>query len=72
MVAEEGDWRRQRITVWPDSDRPAFEPIVIDLLDADEDLAMVAEMLMLMLISEGDEQNGGRRRGGGRHQCSAC
>jgi hypothetical protein len=45
---------------------------VIDLLDADEDLAMVAEMLMLMLISEGDEQNGGRRRGGGRHQCSAC
>ena len=70
VVAEEGGWRHQRITVWPDSDRPAFEVIVIDPLDADEDLAKVAEMLML--ISEGDEQNGGRRRGGGRQQCSGC
>ncbi|MEO7774564.1 MAG: S24 family peptidase [Steroidobacteraceae bacterium] len=52
VVAEEGGWRHQRITLWPASDRPGFEPIVINLLGADEDFSVVAEMLMLIAGSD--------------------
>ncbi len=52
VSAEEGGWRHQRITLWPDSDRSGYEPIVIDMVDADEGFAVVAEMLMVISGSD--------------------
>ncbi|MCD6679414.1 MAG: DUF2075 domain-containing protein [Burkholderiaceae bacterium] len=44
----DGGWRHRRITLHPDSDRPEFEPIVLEVEDAEESLAVVAEMLMVL------------------------
>jgi len=48
VPAEEGGWRHWRITLRPDSDRPGFEPIVIEVGDGDEGFVVVAEMLMVL------------------------
>ncbi|MDA0226289.1 MAG: DUF2075 domain-containing protein [Proteobacteria bacterium] len=48
VPAEEGGWRHRRITLRPDSDRPGFEPIVIEVGDGDEGFVVVAEMLMVL------------------------
>lgn len=46
--AEDGGWRHRRITLRPDSDRPGFEPIVIEAGDGDEGFVVVAEMLTVL------------------------
>jgi DUF2075 family protein len=46
--ADDGEWRHQRITLRPDSDRPEFEPIVIEIENGDESLRVVAEMLLVL------------------------
>jgi len=47
--AEDGGlWRHQRITLRPDSDRPEFEPIVIDVGKDDASFSVVGEMLMVL------------------------
>ncbi|RZU01178.1 DNA/RNA helicase domain-containing protein [Rivibacter subsaxonicus] len=48
IPAEYGDWRHQRITLHPDSDRPEFEPIVIDIGEDEDGFSVVAEMLMVV------------------------
>ena len=48
VPAEDGGWRHDRITLRPDSDRSQFEPIVINLDDSDDDLSVVAEMLLVL------------------------
>jgi hypothetical protein len=48
VPAEDGGWRHRRITLRPDSDRPGFEPIVIEVGDGDEGFVVVAEMLMVL------------------------
>lgn len=49
MASRSTSARLRHITLWPDSDRSGFEPIVIDMFDADEDCAVVAEMLMVVI-----------------------
>lgn len=44
----DGGWQHQRITLRPDSDRPQFEPIVIEVGDAEEGFVVVAEMLVVL------------------------
>ncbi len=48
VPAEDGGWRHRRITLRPDSDRPEFAPIVIEVGDDDEEFAVVAEMLLVL------------------------
>ena len=48
VPAEDGGWRHERITLRPDSDRPQFEPIVINLDDSDDGFSVVAEMLFVL------------------------
>jgi hypothetical protein len=48
VQAEDGGWRHRRITLRPDSDRPGFEPIVIEVGDGDEGFVVVGEMLMVV------------------------
>ena len=48
IPSEDGNWRHVRITLRPDSDRIEFEPIVINLDDSDENLNVVAEMLVVL------------------------
>jgi DUF2075 family protein len=48
VPSEDGGWRHRRITLRPDSDRPGFEPIVIEVGDEDEGYVVVAEMLMVL------------------------
>lgn len=48
VPAEEGGWRHRRITLRPDSDRPGYEPIVIEADDRDEGFVVVAELLMVL------------------------
>ena len=48
VPAEDGGWRHDRITLRPDSDRPQFEPIVINLDDSDDGFSVVAEMLFVL------------------------
>lgn len=48
VQTEDGSWRHRRITLSPDSDRPEFTPIVIDVPNADEEFAVVAEFLMVL------------------------
>jgi hypothetical protein len=45
VSAEDEGWRHERITLRPDSDRPEFQPIVIERKDSDDDFAVVAELL---------------------------
>lgn len=46
VPVEDGGWRHRRITLRPDSDRPGFEPIVIEV--EDEGFVVAAEMLMVL------------------------
>jgi len=46
MPAEDGGWRHRRITLMPDSDRPGFEPIVIESSEEEAEFMVVAELLM--------------------------
>jgi hypothetical protein len=48
VPAEDGGWRHERITLRPDSDRPGYEPIVIEVGEEDESFAVVAELLMVL------------------------
>lgn len=48
VQAEDGGWRHRRITLSPDSDRPEFQPIIIEVAGDEEGFAVVAEMLMVM------------------------
>lgn len=48
VPAEEGDWRHERITLRPDSDRPEFEPIELAAGDDEDGLRVIAEMLMVL------------------------
>jgi DUF2075 family protein len=48
VPAEEGGWRHRRITLRPDSDRPGFNPIVIEVGDGEDGFVVVAEMLMVL------------------------
>ncbi len=47
----DGGWRHERITLEPDSDRPGFEPIEIRIGEVEDDFAVVAEMLMVLVGS---------------------
>jgi SOS-response transcriptional repressor LexA len=46
--AEDGSWRHERITLRPDSDRPEFEPIVIDVGRDNDSFSVVGEMLIVL------------------------
>ena len=48
VPSEDGGWRHEHITLRPDSDQPGFEPIVVQLRDGEEGLAVVAEMLTVL------------------------
>jgi DUF2075 family protein len=48
VQAEDGGWRHSRITLSPDSDRPEFQPIRIDVADDDEGFSVVAELLHVL------------------------
>lgn len=48
VPAAEGGWRHRRITLRPDSDRPGFNPIVIEVGDGEDGFVVVAEMLMVL------------------------
>jgi hypothetical protein len=50
---EDGGWRHQRITLRPDSDQPAFQPIVINREDSDDGFAVVAEFLSVLPMQGG-------------------
>lgn len=47
-VADDGDWRHKSITLRPDSDRPGFEPIEIQLVEDEAGFSVVAEMLFVL------------------------
>ena len=51
IAAEDGGWRHQRITLHPDSDRPEFEPLVIQVAADEDGFSVVAEMLMVLPAS---------------------
>jgi len=44
----DGGWRHQRIKLAPDSDRPGYEPIILELKDGQEAVQVIAELLMVM------------------------
>ena len=46
MLAEDGGWKHLRITLHPDSDRPAFESIVPSLGNGTDSFSVAAEMLL--------------------------
>ncbi|MDT3678655.1 MAG: DUF2075 domain-containing protein [Burkholderiaceae bacterium] len=48
LPVKDGGWRHRRITLHPDSDRPEFEPIVLEVEDGDDGFAVVAEMLTVL------------------------
>ncbi len=48
VPADDGGWRHERITLRPDSDRPGFEPIVINIGDNQDSVSVVAEMLIVL------------------------
>lgn len=48
VYGEDGDWRHERISLRPDSDRPGYEPIVIHAERESNDLHIVAEVLMVL------------------------
>lgn len=48
VTSEDETWRHLRVTLAPDSDRPEFKPIVLELEEGDEEFAVVAEMLMVL------------------------
>lgn len=48
VATDDGGWRHRRITLKPDSDRPGYQPIVLELYDGQEDVQVIAEWLMVM------------------------
>lgn len=42
---DDGGWRHLRVTLRPDSDRPEYRPIELELSDADDPVVIVAELL---------------------------
>lgn len=42
------DWRHERITLRPDSDQPGFEPITLQVDEADDSFAVIAELLTVL------------------------
>jgi uncharacterized protein len=42
----DGGWRHRRIVLQPESDRPGYEPIVLELRDSQDEVQVVAEWLM--------------------------
>ncbi|MFZ5542586.1 MAG: DNA/RNA helicase domain-containing protein [Pseudomonadota bacterium] len=53
VVDADGDWRHQRVTLKPESDRPGFEPIVIEVAEDDE-FVVVAQLLTVLEATEGE------------------
>lgn len=51
LATEDGGWRHQRITLKPDSDRPEYQPIVLELKEGQEEVQVIAEWLMVMPTS---------------------
>lgn len=58
VAKEEGGWRHQRIILKPDSDRPEYQPIVLELEDGQSELQVIAEWLTIMPVSVGDSNGG--------------
>lgn len=48
VATDDGGWRHERITLYPDSDLPGFTPIELSLNDAEEGFAVIAEFLMVL------------------------
>lgn len=48
IAAADGEWRHNRITLSPDSDRAEFDPIIIDAAEEDSTLVVVAELLTVL------------------------
>jgi DUF2075 family protein len=48
VPAEDGGWRHSRVTLSPDSNRPEFQSIRIDVADDDEGFSVVAELLHVL------------------------
>lgn len=48
VASEDETWRHRRIALVPDSDRPEFKPIVLELDEVGDEFAVVAEMLMVL------------------------
>jgi uncharacterized protein len=46
--SEDGGWRHERVTLRPDSDRPEFEPIVIEVGRDNDSFSVVGEMLVVL------------------------
>jgi uncharacterized protein len=48
LATEDGGWRHRRVTLKPDSDRPEYQPIVVELKEGQEEVQVIAEWLMVM------------------------
>jgi uncharacterized protein len=53
VPAENGGWRHQRITLHPDSDRPGFEPIEMDVHEGEDSFVVAAELLTVLAAVDG-------------------
>lgn len=51
ILSVDGSWRHRRVILKPDSDRPDYTPIVLELHEEQEDVTVVAEWLMVMPTS---------------------
>lgn len=47
VAAPDGSWQHTRIELWPETDRPGYEPIVIEVADEGE-FEVVGEFLMVL------------------------
>lgn len=52
-AAQDGGWQHRRITLRPDSDRPGYQPIVIEVDEEEQAVSVVAELLMVIEASGG-------------------
>lgn len=48
VPSEDGGWRHSRIILSPDSDRPGFEPIAVEVAEDEEEFSVVAELLTVL------------------------
>ncbi|MGE3780435.1 MAG: DNA/RNA helicase domain-containing protein, partial [Pirellulaceae bacterium] len=48
VATDDGSWRHLRIILRPDSDRPGYHPIVLELEDGQEDMQVIAEWITVM------------------------
>ena len=48
VAMDDGSWRHLRIILRPDSDRPGYHPIVLELEDGQEDMQVIAELITVM------------------------